>query len=133
MLTLALQKVGVATDGITSHSIRKGGATLLTKSGVKVPALKEHGTWASDAYLGYIQFNMEDKFKVTQQAYKYLTLWQSFSSVFTDGHSSVFYRLVVAKLEYSIDLWYRGGVDYRLVALKWVYSRDLWFEGVELC
>ena len=74
MVTTSLENVGVASQGITTHSIRKGGATLLTRSGVKVPALKEHGTWLSDAYLGYVHFNLADKFKVTQQAYKFLNL-----------------------------------------------------------
>ena len=72
MLQVFLARIGVSSHGITSHSIRKGGANLLMRAGVSIPSLQHHGTWASDAYKQYLCFNKSDKLQVTKKVYAYL-------------------------------------------------------------
>ena len=74
MLQEFLKAVGVDRNGITTHSIRKGGCSLFYRAGIMIPALKEHGTWSSDSYKTYVHYNMQDKLKVTQSVYKFLKL-----------------------------------------------------------
>ena len=73
MLSDFLQAIGVNSEGITTHSIRKGGTCLLHRAGM-IPALKEHGTWTSEAYKSYLQYNMSDKLIMTQSVYRFLKL-----------------------------------------------------------
>ena len=74
MLASSMQRLGFHTDGVTTHSIRKGGATLLHRAGIMIPDLKEHGTWKSDSYKHYIDYNITQKLKVTQDVYKFLNI-----------------------------------------------------------
>ena len=72
MLYQFLDRIGVPSQGITSHSIRKGATNMLLRAGVDIPALQHHGTWNSDAYKSYLCFNSNDKLKVTKKVYAYL-------------------------------------------------------------
>ena len=74
MLQSFLHKAGYSPDGITTHSIRRGGATVLMRSGIDMPAIQHHGTWSSDVYKQYLVYNEHDKLKVTRSVYKYLKL-----------------------------------------------------------
>ena len=74
MLSVFLQKCGFSPDGVTTHSIRKGGATLLMRSGADISSIQAQGTWSSDCYKRYLVHNDSDKLKATQQVYKYLKL-----------------------------------------------------------
>ena len=74
LLTHFLGRAGVSTEGITTHSIRKGGASVLHRAGTSIPALKQHGTWLSDSYKNYVHFNTKDKLAVTKNLYKFLNL-----------------------------------------------------------
>ena len=74
MLSQFMHKSGFDSDGMTTHSIRQGGATLLMRSGADIPSLKQHGTWTSDCYKRYLVYNKSDKLKVTKNVYKFLKL-----------------------------------------------------------
>ena len=45
---------GLADCGYTPHSLRRGGASFSYKVGVKIPAIKTHGTWKSSAVDSYL-------------------------------------------------------------------------------
>ena len=75
MLSSFMSKLGFETDGVTTHSIRKGGATLLHRAGIMIPDLKQHGTWRSDSYKHYIDYNIKDRLQVTKSVYKFLKLF----------------------------------------------------------
>ena len=74
MLSQFMSAAGFSTDGVTTHSIRKGGVCLLNKAGISIPALKHHGTWTSEAYKSYLHFDRFDKLSVTKKAYQHLNL-----------------------------------------------------------
>ena len=62
---------GVCPDRYSSHSLRRGAATLATHSGVNQSLLQSHGTWRSMAYQRYVDFSYQDKLSVTQNMYKH--------------------------------------------------------------
>ena len=47
-------RAGLSDKGLTSHSLRRGGATFSYRAGVKVPHIKTHGTWLSGAVNTYL-------------------------------------------------------------------------------
>jgi integrase len=59
MLKRFCATVGITTPGISSHSLRRGGATALFHAGVPAPLIMAHGRWKSMAWLEYIEFDFE--------------------------------------------------------------------------
>lgn len=57
---------GRISDGYTSHSLRRGGATFASKVGVPKEYIKLVGDWRSDCVDQYIQFPMEARVKAAQ-------------------------------------------------------------------
>lgn len=51
---LALTRAGLASAGFTLHSLRRGGAQFLQKSGVQLPQVAAHGGWKSSAIYRYV-------------------------------------------------------------------------------
>ena len=50
---------GINKEGISTHSLRRGGATALFASGVPEAAIMAHGRWTSLAYRRYIDFDSQ--------------------------------------------------------------------------
>ena len=65
-LRLALRKLGIPNvDCYSGHSFRRGGATWAFSANVPSELIKEHGDWLSEAYLRYLNFNLEERLVVT--------------------------------------------------------------------
>ena len=52
-------------DCCSGHSFRRGGATWAFSANVPSELIKEHGDWLSEAYLRYLNFNLEERLVVT--------------------------------------------------------------------
>lgn len=57
----------------SSHSFRRGGATLAFQSKVSPELIKEHGDWRSDAYLIYLEYSFQQKLSVSKQMANFMT------------------------------------------------------------
>jgi integrase len=55
------QQAGITKTGISSHSLRRGGATALFRAGVRAESIMAHGRWSSDAYKAYIDFDSAEE------------------------------------------------------------------------
>ena len=66
ILKSALEKLNIPSKSFSSHSIRRGGASLLFQMGLSPNLIKHHGTWRSNCYTRYITFNHEQKMLPTQ-------------------------------------------------------------------
>ena len=60
-----INMIGLNPKAFSTHSFRRGGATHAFNSNVPSELIKEHGDWASDAYLLYLQFSFEQKLTVS--------------------------------------------------------------------
>lgn len=49
-------------EGITGHSFRRGGATWAFQQGLQGELIQELGFWKSNAYLRYLESNLDQKF-----------------------------------------------------------------------
>ena len=54
MFNRVVAAAGLCGEGLTPHSLRRGGATASFLSGVPVSHIKAHGTWRSSAVEGYL-------------------------------------------------------------------------------
>ena len=52
---------GINKDGISSHSLRRGGTSALFAAGVPDTAIMAHGRWSSMAYRQYIDFDSSEE------------------------------------------------------------------------
>lgn len=66
-LRALLSKLGLDSSKFSSHSFRRGGATLAFRAGVPADQIQVHGDWSSDAYRKYLTFSLDDKFAVTER------------------------------------------------------------------
>ena len=62
-----LHEAGVASEGLTMHSFRRGGCTYLHKANVPAQAIKLLGNWASEAYLRYIDVTLGKRIEAACQ------------------------------------------------------------------
>ena len=60
-----LQKAGFSPSAFSGHSFRRGGATFAFQAQVPGELIKLQGDWASEAYLQYLDFSLEEKLSVT--------------------------------------------------------------------
>ena len=60
-----LERIGVDSHNFSSHSIRRGSASLMYQSQVPTHLIKLHGTWRSSAYQKYLEFTYEQKLTPT--------------------------------------------------------------------
>jgi hypothetical protein len=51
----------------SSHSFRRGGATLAAQTGISSSLIQLMGDWKSDAYKKYIVCSLTDKFMVAEK------------------------------------------------------------------
>ena len=60
-------KIGLNPNLFSSHSFRRGGATLASKAGVSPSSIQLLGDWKSDCYKKYIVTSLSDKINVAKQ------------------------------------------------------------------
>mgnify|MGYP001544809942 FL=1 len=65
-LKMFLARLGLDPSSFSSHSVRRGSASFLFQCGLKTDLLKNHGTWKSDCYYRYLDFDFSQKLKPTQ-------------------------------------------------------------------
>jgi integrase len=56
----------------SSHSFRRGGATLLANAGIPSNMIQLMGDWKSDAYKKYIVNDLSDRLKVANKIKKFV-------------------------------------------------------------
>ena len=61
-----IARLGFDPVSFSSHSVRRGSASFLFECGVKTQLLKNHGTWKSDCYYRYLNYNFKQKLIPTQ-------------------------------------------------------------------
>lgn len=61
-----LPMIGLNPAFYSSHSFRRGGATWAFKNNVPGELIKNHGDWASSAYMLYLDLSLEKKFQVSE-------------------------------------------------------------------
>ena len=65
-----VHKSGWVAAAFSSHSLRRGGASLAYKAKVPGELIKVQGDWASDAYLAYLSIPLEQRIQVATQLSK---------------------------------------------------------------
>ena len=65
-LRTVLSLLGYSSSKFSSHSFRRGGATWAFKNYVPGELIKDHGGWASDAYLLYLDLSFDNKLNVSK-------------------------------------------------------------------
>ena len=66
-----LSKLGYNSDLYSSHSFRRGAATLAFRRGVHPSLIKAIGDWSSDAYKEYIHLDLIDKMVAIRKMFVY--------------------------------------------------------------
>lgn len=61
-----IQKIGKDPTIFSTHSFRRGFATLLFRARIPADKIQLMGDWRSDAYKKYLTFSLEDKIKVAE-------------------------------------------------------------------
>ena len=61
------QEIGMNPNRFSSHSLRHGGATYAYKVGVAPVAIQRMGDWKSDAYLSYIQDQLDTRIRAVSK------------------------------------------------------------------
>ena len=64
VLRTAIDRVGLAGSLFSGHSFRRGGATTAFMANVPGELIKIQGDWASDAYLKYLEMDLNSKLTV---------------------------------------------------------------------
>ena len=72
MLKSILHAAGENEAEFSTHSIRRGGATLFHMAGIDSQDIQAHGTWQSDAFRRYIDVPLKDRFRPTRRVFAYL-------------------------------------------------------------
>ena len=62
-----IKLIGLKPTDFSSHSFRRGGATIAFQAHVEPELIKYHGDWKSDAYLVYLEYNFAQKLSVSQR------------------------------------------------------------------
>lgn len=73
-LRYLIQKTGRNSLFYSTHSFRRGGATLAFDAEVSTELIQLHGDWHSDAYKKYLEFTLEQKLQVSQMMSKSVSL-----------------------------------------------------------
>ncbi len=69
-LKLLFQSLGGAPSAVSSHSLRRGGATFAWHSGVQEILLQAHGDWQSMCYRDYIDASQEARLTATKRMFQ---------------------------------------------------------------
>lgn len=78
-----IQKIGLDSKQFSSHSFRRGGATLAFRAKISADKIKLLGDWKSDCYRKYLDFSFEDKIVVSKVMTQHIIRESSVSSSFT--------------------------------------------------
>ena len=62
-----LSRIGVDPSTYSSHSVRRGSTSFMFESSVPLDLIKHHGTWRSNAYQRYLNFNFKQQLIPTQK------------------------------------------------------------------
>ena len=73
MLKLFLNACGESSAEYSTHSIRRGGATLFHMAGVPSHDIQAHGTWQSEAFKRYIDVPLKQRLRPTRMVFAYLS------------------------------------------------------------
>ncbi|MES9881885.1 MAG: hypothetical protein ABW185_13485 [Sedimenticola sp.] len=71
-LKFLIKSLGLNSDNYSTHSFRRGGATLAFQAGISSELIQLQGDWRSDAYKKYLTFSINDKVQVAQQMNAFL-------------------------------------------------------------
>ena len=69
-LRVQVAKLGLNPGQYSSHSFRRGAASLAFRSGVNTNLIQALGDWSSDAYKNYLAVGLLDKVKAVNKMYK---------------------------------------------------------------
>lgn len=61
-----ISRVGLSSSDYSTHSFRRGGATLAFQAGVPADLIQLQGDWKSDSYKKYLNFTLSDKLHVAE-------------------------------------------------------------------
>jgi integrase len=61
MLKKHCAAINIKNPGISTHTLRRSGATQLFKAGVPGPTIMAHGRWRSMSWLQYVEFDFEQQ------------------------------------------------------------------------
>ena len=61
-----ISSVGLNPNNFSSHCFRRGGANLAFRANVPSELIKVQGDWASQAYLRYLDFSLDQRLLVSQ-------------------------------------------------------------------
>lgn len=75
-----IKRIGLNPAAFSSHSFRRGGATLLFNANVEPDKIQLLGDWRSEAYKKYLTFTLEDKIQVSKDMRRHLFYKISVSS-----------------------------------------------------
>lgn len=75
-----INTIGLNPQNFSTHSFRRGGATLLFQAGVPAEKIQLQGDWHSDAYKRYLQYTLDDKIEVSKAMTEYISISTSVSS-----------------------------------------------------
>ncbi len=64
--------MGLNADHYSTHSFRRGGATLAFQAGIPSELIQLQGDWKSEAYKKYLTFSINDKVQVAQRMTAFL-------------------------------------------------------------
>lgn len=67
-IKLWCSKIGLDPLSISSHSLRRGGATFMRMSGASIQEIKERGDWHSDAVYDYLHAPLSERISVELRA-----------------------------------------------------------------
>ncbi len=63
---ICIKAIGLNENDFSSHNFRCGGAIWAFHSNVPGELIKVHGDWASDAYLKYLHFSLDQRLNVAK-------------------------------------------------------------------
>ena len=66
-LKSCIKAIGLDPSNFSSHSFRRGGATLLFNANIEADKIQLLGDWRSEAYKKYLTFTLEDKIQVSKE------------------------------------------------------------------
>ena len=65
-LKSCISKIGLDPADFSSHSFRRGGASLALRADIEADKIQLMGDWRSEAYKKYLTFSFEDKIQVSE-------------------------------------------------------------------
>ena len=75
-----INKICLNSTIFSTHSFRRGGATLLFRAKVSADKIHLMGDWKSDAYKRYLAYTLEDKIQISKVIDQYIVENSSVSS-----------------------------------------------------